>query len=510
MGAAPEVSEVARLRRERDLYLRLLGIGAHTEIEPFLKEALSLIVEATGARHGYLELHDERSEGAEPRWSTAHGFSSDQAKDIRSRVSHGIIAETLASGQTVDTPSALLDQRFAGRPSVRLGRIESVLCVPIGGDPPIGVLYLQGREPSGPFAPEDRARAETCARHIAPLADNLLVRQRVKETNDPTRPYRNRLHLDGVAGSSPALAALLHDVALAAPPDINVLLTGETGTGKSHIARVIHDNGPRVGQPFVEVNCAALPEGLLESELFGALPGGHSTATRRIEGKIAVAQGGTVFLDEIGVLPLSAQSKLLQLLQSKRYYPLGSATPVLADVRVIAATNLDLDAAVADGRFREDLFYRLHVLRIRVPSLAERRSDIPELANHFCAAACERHRLQRLELSGEALRAAQAAEWPGNVRQLANAVETAAIRAAGVGATRVERAHLFPDRVAERTELGASLTFQEETRRFQADLLRETLEANDWNISQTARQLDLARSHVYNLLKAFGLKSKGG
>jgi Nif-specific regulatory protein len=210
-------------------------------------------------------------------------------------------------------------------------------------------------------------------------------------------------------------------------------------------------------------------------------------------------------LDEIGDLSLTAQAKLLQLLQSKEYFPLGAAKAERADVRVIAATNADLQRAVAERRFREDLFFRLQVLPIRMPSLAERREDVADLAAYFCGTACERHGLGRLELSTGALRAAQAAEWPGNVRQLENALQAAVIRAAGERAEQVERAHLFPDAPPGGAP-EAPLTFQEATRRFQTDLLREALDDTQWNIVETARRLDLARSHIYNLIKAFGLE----
>jgi len=247
-----------------------------------------------------------------------------------------------------------------------------------------------------------------------------------------------------------------------------------------------------------------LPETLVESELFGAYPGAHSTASRRIEGKVAAAERGTLVLDEVGELSLAAQAKLLQLLHSKHYYPLGSTRPVHADVRLIAATNSDLQAAVSAHRFREDLLYRLQVLPVRVPSLGERREDIPELAEHFLRCASERHRLPRLALSPGALRALEAAEWPGNIRQLAHAIEAAVIRAAGEGARQVEPAHLFPQG-ALGTAQREAVTFQEATRRFQAEFLREALDGYGWNVAETAKRLDLARSYVYQLIRAFGL-----
>jgi len=283
-----------------------------------------------------------------------------------------------------------------------------------------------------------------------------------------------------------------------------VLLTGETGTGKSEVARAIHTNSARSAGPFVDVNCAALPDELLESELFGAMPGAHSTAARRIPGKVAAAEGGSLLLDEISELPIGCQAKLLQLLHSRQYYPLGSAQPVRADVRILAATNVDLRFAVSERRFREDLLYRLEVLPIRMPSLAQRRDDIPVLARHFATHACERHKFSSIGLAGSAVRAAQAAEWPGNVRQLAHAVEAAVIRAAGENSPTVQTAHLFPDQ-SNRTSAPEAATFQLATRQFQAELLRGALAESNWNIAEVARRLDITRSHVYNLIHAFCL-----
>jgi Nif-specific regulatory protein len=502
-------TEVEKLRLERDFYRRLLELGTRTDFEPFLEEALALVVEVTGARQGYLDLHGAPDE-ADGGCFMAHGFSAREVEVVRSQISSGIIAEALSTGRIVDTPSAILDPRFSERRSVRASRIEAVLCVPIGSDPPLGALYLQGRHARGCFDAEDRERAALFARNLAPLADNLILRHRVRSSEDPTAPFRKNLRADGLIGRSPALASLLKEMSLVAPLDVCVLLTGETGTGKSRVARVIHESGPRATQPIVELNCAALPETLIESELFGARAGGHSTATVRMAGKVAAAEGGTLLLDEIGELSLAAQSKLLQLLETKRYYPLGASEPATADVRLLAATNADLDVAVAKGSFRQDLFHRLVVLPIRVPSLAERRSDLAALAQHFCARVCERHGLPRLEMSGAALRAVEAAEWPGNVRQLEHAIEAGAIRAAGPGAMKVERHHVFPDAEAPDTqEEDEAATFQEATRRFQAQLLRDCLEETGWNVSETARRLDVARSHVYKLITAFGFERLG-
>lgn len=511
--AASEIdlrSELERAERERDFYRRLLDLGSRDEIGPFLDETLRLMTEVAGAHQGYLELR--RDEVDRPDWWAAHGFSANEVETVRDAMSSGIIAEAIETGSTIVTDSALSDSRYEARASVRQGSIEAVLCAPIGS-PPLGFLYLQRRLEPGAFSEEDRSRIEAFARHVAPFADRLIERSLKVDAQDETRPLRERLRLSGIVGRSRALAAVLREVALAAPLDVDVLLTGHSGTGKSHVARAIHENSQRAGRAFVELNCAAIPETLIESELFGALPGAHSTASRRIDGKVTAAERGTLFLDEIGELSPAAQAKLLQLLQSRIYYPLGAAKPLRADLRIIAATNVDLETAVQQGRFREDLFYRLDVLSIRLPTLAERRSDIAELARHFCSEACTRHRLPQLMLSAELVRALEAAEWPGNVRQLAHAIESAAIRAAGSGALQVERAHVFRDAPLSKEQKTAPsvgpderLTFQEATRRFQADLLRRTFQETNWNVLEASRRLELTRSHVYTLIKAFGLE----
>ena len=507
MGLGETVSGEDDLRRERDLYLRLLNLGSQSELEPFLSDALALIVEITQARQGYIELTDQMIESEEPGWWMAHGCSTDDIDSIRSTLSRGIIAEALATGEPVMTPSALLDPRFESRASVQAGHLEAVICAPIGGDASLGVLYLQGGSKEGPFTKDDLQKAEVFTKHIAPFADRLLVKQQHLDIADPTREVRKRIHADSIIGRSPALAAVLREAALVAPLDVNVMITGESGTGKSQLARVLHENGSRADKPFVEVNCAALPEALIESELFGARAGAHSTAKTASEGKVAAAQGGTLFLDEIGELPMNAQAKLLQLLQSKEYYPLGASKPVHADLRLIAATNIDLEAAVREGKFREDLFYRLHVLPIRMPTLAERKEDIPELAVTLVGLAAKRHGITPRMLSAGARSIISGSVWPGNVRQLSNSVEAAVIRAAGEGCEQVEARHVFPE-IARATDPAdkTDVTFQEATRKFQARLLDETLQDTGWNVSETARRLDLARSHVYNLVKSFDLE----
>jgi Nif-specific regulatory protein len=491
-----------RVRLERDLFLRLLELGARDDLRPFLEDALRLIVEVTGAQKGYLEVSAGRPGEGPPFW-IASGFDDAELAEVRRALSTGIIAEALASGRTVSTASAVEDPRFRAQVSVQAQRLKAVLCAPIGQDPAIGVVYLAGRGAPGPFPEADRAHVETFARHLAPLADRLLAREVAATTADHTAELRRRLVVTGIAGTSRALAELFRQVLVAAPVPVAVLVTGESGTGKSAIVRALHDSSARAAKPFVELNCAAIPEGLFESELFGAEKGAHSTATRRIEGKVDAARGGTLFLDEIGEMPLPVQSKLLTFLQSRRYYRLGGTAPIEADVRVVAATNADLPERVTQRRFREDLYYRLNVLEVRVPPLRDRLEDVAPIAELLVGALAEAHG-KPVPLSRAARLALAEGEWPGNVRQLENIVQRGWATALSEGAPLIEPRHLFPEK-APSNDADAPTTYEDAMRRYQGRFLREALDQSGWNVSETARRIGLARSHLNDLIKAHGL-----
>jgi Nif-specific regulatory protein len=495
--AGPE-SEIERLRLERDLFLRLLELGQQDDLRPFLVDALGLVVEATGARKGYLELREGRRAGDGAPFWIARGFTDAELEGVRRAISMGIIAEALSGGRTLSTASAVEDPRFSGHTSVQAQRIQAVLCAPIGVGPTIGVVYLQGRAAPGPFPEEARAHAETFARHLAPLADRLLSREEAARSADHTAELRARIAAPGIAGTSRALAEVFRQVLVAAPVPVAVLITGESGTGKTAIARALHDSSPRARGPFVEINCAAIPEALFESEVFGAEKGAHSTATRRIEGKVDAARGGTLFLDEVGEIPLVAQGKLLTFLQSRRYYRLGGAAPIEADVRVIAATNADLEERVQKKGFREDLYYRLNVLEVKVPPLRDRPEDIGPIADAIARS------LGPVALSRAARLALSEGGWPGNVRQLENVIQRGWAVALSEGVAVIEPRHLYPDRAGEGGAAGDA-TYEDAMRSFQARFLREALEQNGWNVSETARRIDLARSHLNDLIKAHGL-----
>ncbi len=499
-------AEPDRLRAERDFYLRLIQLAEVADPPALLREALSLVVAATRARKAYVEL--EREGAAEPWW-LAQGFDEAELVNVRAGISRGIIADAISGGRTLRSVSALNDPRFASHQSVQALRIEAVLCAPIGK---LGVVYLQGRQPNGPFADEDQALVELFARHLVALAERLQLQARAEAALDHTVAVRTQIKTPNFIGRSRAMADVLRQVALVSPLDMTVLITGPSGTGKTAVARLIWLNSRRHPRPFIELNCATLPENLVESELFGAAQGAHSAASRKMTGKVEAADGGVLFLDEIAELPLSAQAKLLQLLQSKTYYALGSTRQATADVRIIAATSVDLKKAVAEKRFREDLYYRLHVVPLKMPALAERAEDVPVLATWFVEETCKQHQLQPLRLSAACAAALQAASWPGNVRELGHAIEAAVVRAQLDGGGLLETRHVFPEapqRGQSPTSPPPELSFQAATRQFQSRLVGETLAAVDWNVSVAARRLDLTRSHLYNLIREFDLRRPG-
>jgi Nif-specific regulatory protein len=505
--------DLARLERERDLYLRLLDLGRAEDVRAYVTDCLGLLVHATGAQQGYLELYGPQ--GSAPLVSVSTGLSADELAGVRARLSQGIIRDALRTGKTVSTASAVEDARYAANASVQAGRIRAVLCAPLvlpasGGDRgSLGVIYLEGRKTPGPFPRPDEELVETAARHVAPYVERLLTEAESTAGVDHTRELRAKLAVDTVAGRSRALADVLRQVLVAAPVPVTVLLRGESGTGKSALARALHEASPRKAGPFVELNVAALPETLFESELFGAEKGAHSTATQRTIGKVEAARGGTLFLDEIGELSPAAQAKLLTFLQNKTFMRLGGTAAIPADVRIVAATNADLEEAVRAKRFREDLYYRLNVLEIVVPPLRERREDVAPIATALAARLGENEE-QRIPLSRAALRALEEADWPGNVRQLENTIARGWARALGERARAIEPHHLFVERSPSSGATEERLTFQEATRRFQGKLVEDALAACEWNVSEAARRLDLSRSHLNDLIRAYGLVRRRG
>ncbi|MGP3111783.1 two-component system response regulator GlrR [Serratia marcescens] len=299
---------------------------------------------------------------------------------------------------------------------------------------------------------------------------------------------------EDIVTRSPLMLRLLEQVKMVAQSDVSVLINGQSGTGKEVVAQAIHAASPRAGKAFIAINCGALPEQLLESELFGHAKGAFTGAVSNREGLFQAAAGGTLFLDEIGDMPLSLQVKLLRVLQERKVRPLGSNRDLDIDVRIISATHRDLQKAMAKNEFREDLYYRLNVVNLKIPALNERAEDIPLLANHLLREAAQRHKPFVRSFSTDAMKRLMTASWPGNVRQLVNVIEqcVALTSAPVIGEALVEQAL-----EGENTALP---TFAEARNQFELHYLRKLLQITKGNVTQAARMAGRNRTEFYKLL----------
>ena len=332
-----------------------------------------------------------------------------------------------------------------------------------------------------------------------------------------------------IVGQSPTLRRVLEAVQRAAPTNATVMLLGESGVGKELVARTIHRNSPRAGQRFVQVNCAAIPEELIESELFGHEKGSFTGATEKQIGKFEQADRGTIFLDEVGDMSPKTQAKVLRVLQEQEVERLGSARTIKVDVRVIAATNKDLEEAISRGEFREDLFFRLNVIPIVVPPLRERREDIPQLVHHFARLMGEEHNLKPKKFESAAMEALQRYRWRGNIRELRNTVERVLImspadvvrfddlpgeirggesRAAAPGPENRSSTAPVNGTSAPSNAAPSGSTLREFKDASERAYLVQKLRENGWNISKTAEVIDTPRSNLYKKLEQYGIKQE--
>ncbi len=305
-----------------------------------------------------------------------------------------------------------------------------------------------------------------------------------------------------IVGSSAKIKQVVAQVQMAGASNGRVLILGESGSGKELVAQLLHQNSPRHDGPFVEVNCAAIPQELIESELFGHEKGSFTGAFERKQGKFELADKGTLFLDEIGDMSLQTQAKVLRVIETQEFQRVGGSKVIKVDVRIISATNKDLAEEVKKGAFREDLFFRLNVIPIRVPALRERAEDIPALVDHFLDLFAAEYGQQKKEITPEALKALQNYSWPGNIRELKNVLERQVI--------------MTPSKTINKVDIIAAdsprsdyffLTVLKDARdAFEKDFIIRKLEENSWNVSRTAELLDIERSNLHRKIKAYDIK----
>ncbi len=339
------------------------------------------------------------------------------------------------------------------------------------------------------------------------VLQHALKQKRLEEEN---RSLKDLVRQETtMIGESVPMIALRQQIQYAAPTEGRILIYGENGTGKELVARLIHLGSPRKEQPFVEVNCAAIPEDLIESELFGSEKGAYTGSTETRKGKFELGDGGTVFLDEVGDMSVKTQAKVLRVLEEQRFVRVGGSQPIEIDVRVIAATNKNLEDEIEKGNFREDLFFRLNVIPFEVPPLREKKEDIDLLVDYFMDHFCQRYGKPRKSISRQAMQQLHCYHWPGNVRELKNIVERLVIM---VPSPKVESSDLPAalSKLNVREFRPPAQSWQEAREDFERKFIMEKLREYDGNISRTAAAIGMERTHLHRKLKAYKIQSKQG
>ena len=490
---------------QRDLYKLLLEMHTFpdTEFDVLIRKALDLIIKITGANLGYIELRDAHN----TLWWSEFHCSEENIKEIRKKISSGIIAQALNSNETIITPKAYMDDRFKDRDSVQKALIEAVLCAPLNINGIKGVIYLEGNTSFESDVERNLLETSFFTKYIIPPL-KILHRQIIHKTQKCA--FRSRYNLESIIGDNSRFIQVLEEAMTIAELDLIVLLTGETGTGKTHLAKSIHSNSPRRNGPFIHVSCPNLPTNLIESELFGTVRGAFTNAIN-IKGKISMADQGTLFLDEIGELPLEIQSKLLHFFEEGFFYALGSQKKEMPDVRIITASNIDFEDAISRNKFRSDLYYRIAVYPIELPPLRERTSDIDSLITFFTHKFCRIYKIPTIPIRPNTFTILSNYEWPGNTRQLEHAVQQAVVRARKESSNELNIHHFF---LSEKEQKNLPLTttaiisYRESKDDWERQFISRQLHENNGNVTKTARAVGLSRAHMNNLIKYHNLTNE--
>jgi transcriptional regulator with GAF, ATPase, and Fis domain/tetratricopeptide (TPR) repeat protein len=515
-----------------EAYRRLLSLNrrlnSSLSVERVLEYAVQAAVDLTGAERGFLVLRAEASEGQkEPQIVVQRSTEPDVSPS--QGPSRNIVLRTLEREEAVLTTDAQGDSRFLGHGSVHALRLKSVLSVPVlSPSGTLGVLYVDSRVQRARFSEHERelltafadqlAIALGNARLHAELEQKTLelaeqkraierlskgqarqIEQLQRQVSTQRQSLELRYDYSQIVGRGPAMRRVLERLDRVIDSEISLLVLGESGTGKELVARAVHFNGPRKSGPFQGINCAALPETLLEAELFGSVKGAYTGADRDKLGLMPAANGGTLFLDEVGELPLSIQAKLLRVLQEREVRPLGAAKPVALDIRLVCATHRDLLGDVASGRFREDLYYRIAVVSVDLPPLRERLEDLAELSTKILAGLARSAHRKPPELAQDALRVLSAHVFPGNVRELQNVLTRAFVLASG---SKIQARDIDLGGARARGPRAASRRDYEAQER---ERILESLRGARWNVSIVARSLGIPRNTLYRKLARYGI-----
>ncbi|HET8732411.1 MAG TPA: sigma 54-interacting transcriptional regulator [Anaeromyxobacteraceae bacterium] len=480
--ATPREDPLVRFSR------RLLEAGT---LESLLDALLDALLEVTRADKGFvIELAD-----GTPQVRAARNLATGNVEEAVAQVSDSIVQKVLETRRPLVVADALHDAEWSGSASVVNLRLQSVMCAPLLARGEVfGAIYLGNDSVRNLFDARSLETLTVFASQASLLLQNALLLRDLRRENEELREAIDQRRYGELVGAGPSMREVFRRIEKVAPTDVTVLVQGETGTGKELVAREIHRRSPRSSGPFVAVNCAAIPEGLLESELFGHVKGAFTGAVANRPGRFQAASGGTLFLDEIGEMPLSLQVKLLRALQERAVQRVGDSRPEPVDIRVIAATNRTLEDEVAGGRFREDLYYRLQVVTITLPPLRERADDVTVLARWFLQRYAAEFDSRARGFAPGALAALRRHAWPGNIRELENRVKKAAVLADAALVT-AEDLDLRVDAQGNVVPLADAIE------EFRKRYINETLERNGGNRTKTAKDLDVDPRTIFRHLE---------
>jgi two-component system, NtrC family, response regulator HydG len=480
------------------------SINAIRDLKELQERLLELIFEVVPANHGAILLQDEASEGSH-EFTSIFGLDRIYGPDQKVTVSSTVVRRVLKDSAALLVTDAEKTEALQ-TDSLIAAHSHSLLCVPllIHGKT-LGVVYLDTDVPDVRFD-ADHLQLITAVAAIASVAiQNARHVEKLEYENQRLIADANLQH--NMVGESEAMQRIYQLISKVAASDSTVLICGESGTGKELAARAIHTNSPRATKPFVAVNCAALAESLLESELFGHEKGAFTGALNQRKGRLEAADGGTIFLDEIAELSPGMQTKLLRVLQEREFERVGATRPIKVDLRVIAATNQDLDAAIARGTFRQDLFYRLNVVELKMPALRERPEDVLMLANYFAAKYADKCNRRVVGISPQAQKLLQAYDWAGNVRELENAIERAVV----MGTTEHILSDDLPEAVLEAASPAAapsSSGYHDNVINAKKHLIREAMKKAGGSFTDAAKLLGLHPNYLHRLVRNLSLKDQ--
>ncbi|MGK0346834.1 MAG: transcriptional regulator with GAF, ATPase, and Fis domain [Myxococcota bacterium] len=463
-----------------------------TAPEKLYEALLSALVRLTRAEKGFLIIFKD------DKHHLAASHNVDDRRLDLGGVSDSIVRQVIESREPVIVSDALRDSRFASAQSVVDLRLSSVMCVPlIYRNDLLGVIYLGNDSVTDLFTERDLALLRVYASQAALVTHTALLLNQLKLDNQSLRTRLTQSAQGGIIGNSAGMKSIFKVLRKVSPTDLSVLVLGETGTGKELVARESHRLSARKDGPFIAINCGAIPENLLESELFGHKKGSFTGAVNDKIGKVEAASGGTLFLDEIGEMPMNLQVKLLRVLQERVIERVGEIEPRPIEIRVISATNQNLKELIRSGQFREDLLYRLNEITLELPALRERGDDIVMLAQFFLNKYREQYGGRARGFTNQAMASLKQHYWPGNVRELESRVKKALIMG--------DRPMLNPDDMGlEVTEQRDIDNLADATEAFKLDYIRQALDLNHWNKAQTARQLGVDARTIFRYVEKLG------